>query len=72
MIVRRFAYIVPVALFVIATAMPAHALASGDDGGCDCSPENPTVVLGLVVSAASIGFMQIRNRIGNRRRLDRK
>jgi XrtJ-associated TM-motif-TM protein len=66
--VKKLGYIVPAAILFLATALPLHAQL----GGCTDSPENPTVVLGLVVSAASIGFMQIRNRIGNRRKPDNK
>ena len=65
---KKLGYIVPAAILFLATALPLHAQL----GGCTDSPENPTVVLGLVVSAASIGFMQIRNRIGNRRKPDNK
>lgn len=64
---KKLAYIVPAAILFFATALPAFA---GGTGGCTDSPENPTVVLGLVVSAASIGFLQIRNRIGTRRKSD--
>jgi XrtJ-associated TM-motif-TM protein len=65
MIVRKFPYIVPMALFVLAAAVPVYA---GSVSGCTDSPEIPTVALGLIVSAASIGFHQVRNRIGNRRK----
>jgi XrtJ-associated TM-motif-TM protein len=63
--VKKLAYIVPAAILFLATALPAYAT-----GGCTDSPENPTLVLGLVVSAASIGFLQIRNRFGIRRKSD--
>jgi XrtJ-associated TM-motif-TM protein len=56
--VKRVAFIVPVALLFITAALPLHAQLNG----CTDSPENPTAVLGLLVSAASIGFVQIRNR----------
>jgi XrtJ-associated TM-motif-TM protein len=65
--VKKLAYIVPAAILLFATALPAFAT-----GGCTDSPENPTVVLGLVVSAASIGFVQFRNRFGNRKKQDNK
>jgi XrtJ-associated TM-motif-TM protein len=59
---KKLTYIVPVALLIFATALPLHAQL----GGCTDSPENPTAVLGLVVSAVSIGFVQFRNRFGRR------
>jgi XrtJ-associated TM-motif-TM protein len=62
---KKFTLIVPAAILFLATALPLYA---GGTGGCTDSPENPTAVLGLIVSAASIGFLQIRNRIGNRRK----
>jgi XrtJ-associated TM-motif-TM protein len=59
--VKKLAYIVPVALLVLAAASKIHA-----QSGCTDSPENPTAVLGLVVGAASIGLLQLRNRFGSR------
>lgn len=69
------------AMLCSATTLPAHALHRHRDRGkddwgdwrhcCDDSPENPTALLGIVASAASIGFTQIRNRIGNRRKPER-
>lgn len=58
---KKLAYIVPVALLVLAAASKIHA-----QSGCTDSPENPTAVLGLVVGAASIGLLQLRNRFGSR------
>jgi XrtJ-associated TM-motif-TM protein len=63
---KKFAQIVPLAILIFATALPLHA----QTGGCTDSPENPTAVLGLLVSAASIGFLQIRNRFGKRRKTE--
>jgi XrtJ-associated TM-motif-TM protein len=60
--VRKFAILLPATLFVLCAALP---LAAQD--GCVDSPENPTVVLGLIVGAASIGFVQIRNRFRGRK-----
>jgi XrtJ-associated TM-motif-TM protein len=60
--VKKSAYILPVALLVIAATLPLHA-----QSGCTDSPENPTAVLGLIVSAASIGFVQMRNRFRARK-----
>lgn len=65
---KKFAYVFPVALFIFAATLPAHATLQG----CVDSPENPTAVLGLVVSVASIGFVHLRNRIGIRRNSDHK
>jgi len=62
---KKFAYLVPMALFVLVTALPVRA--DGKIKGCTDSPENPTAVLALVVGAATIGFMQLRNRIGRRK-----
>lgn len=59
---KKFEYLIPAAILFFATALPLHAHL----GGCTDSPEDPTVVLGLVMSAASIGFVQIRNRIGRK------
>lgn len=59
---RKFGYILPIALLMLASTLPLVA-----QSGCVDSPENPTVVLGLIVSAASFGFVQVRNRIGARK-----
>ena len=59
---KKFVYLVPVALFILAATLPLHA-----QEGCVDSPENPTVVLGLIVSGASIGFIQLRNHIRARK-----
>lgn len=59
---KKFACIASVALLVLTATASAHAQL----GGCTDSPENPTAILGLVVSAASIGFVQLRARFGNR------
>jgi len=55
---KKLGYILPVALLVLAATLPARA-----QEGCVDSPENPTAVLGLIVGAAAVGFVQIRNRI---------
>jgi XrtJ-associated TM-motif-TM protein len=64
---KRFGYIATIALFALAATLPLCA-----QEGCVDSPENPTVVLGLIVGAASIGFVQVRNRIASRRNLKNK
>ena len=61
---KKFAYIVPGLLCALVLAVPAHA----QIGGCTDSPENPTAVLGLVVSAASIGFVKLRAHFGSRKK----
>jgi XrtJ-associated TM-motif-TM protein len=48
---------VPVVLFLLAASVRAHAQITG----CDDSPENPTLVLGLIVSAAGIAYARARN-----------
>ncbi len=55
-ILIKFRAIVPVALLILATTVRLHAQITG----CDDSPENPTLVLGLIVGAASVGYAQIR------------
>jgi len=65
---KKYAQIASMAILVFASALPVYA----QTGGCTDSPENPTAVLGLLVSAVSIGYLQIRNRIGNRRKTENK
>lgn len=60
---KKSAYILPAALLLLAATLPLHA-----QSGCTDSPENPTAVLGLIVSAASIGFVQVRNRFRARKK----
>ena len=64
---KKLAYIFPVAMLFLAATLPLHA-----QNGCTDSPENPTAVLGFIVSAASIGFFQVRNRIRSRKSSDKK
>jgi len=54
-------------LFLIAASVAAHAQITG----CDDSPENPTVVLGLIVGAAGIGYTRVRHLFRARNRKDR-
>jgi hypothetical protein len=61
---KKVGCISAVAVFALATAHPLCAQ------GCVDSPENPTAVLGLIVSAAAIAFLQVRNRMNARK--DRK
>jgi XrtJ-associated TM-motif-TM protein len=60
---KKLMYIVPVVLAILAVTVQA-----GAQSGCTDSPENPTAVLGLVVGAASLGYMQLRNRFGFRKK----
>jgi hypothetical protein len=59
--VKRLAYLVPVALFILLSNLPLHA-----QDGCVDSPENSTAVFGVISSVAILGFMQFRNRFGSR------
>ncbi|HEX4312088.1 MAG TPA: PExPT-CTERM protein [Acidobacteriaceae bacterium] len=54
----------PVALLFLAASVRLHA----QDGfnGCGDSPENPTLILGAIVSAASVGFVQVRRYLNTR------
>jgi XrtJ-associated TM-motif-TM protein len=63
-ILIKFRAIVPVALLLLATTVGLHAQITG----CDDSPENPTLVLGLIVGAASFGYGQIRRYAQARKR----
>jgi len=65
--VKKTSYLVPVLLFLIAASVAAHAQITG----CDDSPENPTVVLGLIVGAAGIGYTRVRHLFRARNRKDR-
>lgn len=60
---RKFKIILPVALLLLLAAVRMHAQVDG----CDDSPENPTLVLGLIVSAGSAGFVQVRRYLRARR-----
>jgi XrtJ-associated TM-motif-TM protein len=51
--------LVPLALFLLLAAIRLHA--QDDITGCDDSPENPTLVLGLIVGAASLGYVRVRH-----------
>lgn len=55
--VKKLAYILPVALVMMAAAAPVLA----QDGGCVDSPENPTAILALI-GAAAVGVDYLRNR----------
>jgi XrtJ-associated TM-motif-TM protein len=51
---------------LLAIALPLHA-----QTGCDNSPENPTVVLGLVGAAGAL-FSTVRARLKDRRNSSKK
>ena len=53
---KRLAYLVPVALFILQSNLPLHA-----QNGCVDSPENSTAVSGVISSAAILGFMALCN-----------
>jgi len=67
--VTRFRAIFPVAVLLLLAAARMHA--QDDIGGCTDSPENPTLVLGLIVGAASVGYVQIRQRLRGRRNTEK-
>lgn len=68
-LVTRFRAIFPVAMLLLLAAVRMHA--QDDIGGCTDSPENPTLVLGLIVGAASVGYVQIRQRLRGRRNTEK-
>lgn len=53
---KKFGPILPAALLILAASARLHAQVDG----CADSPENPTAVLGLIVGAAGIGYVQVR------------
>ena len=59
---KKFGYILPVALLILAATARVHA----QDGGCVDSPENPTAILALV-GMASVGINHLRNRFRRRK-----
>ncbi len=54
---KKLTVILPVLLLVLAASARLHAQITG----CDDSPENPTLILGLIVAAASLGYARIRH-----------
>lgn len=58
---KRLTYSTLAILFLVACVLPLHA-----QTGCTDSPENPTVILG-VVSAAGAFFVSARARIKGRK-----
>jgi len=54
---RKPGTILPVALLLLlGSSLRLHAQITG----CDDSPESPTLVLGLIVGAASLGYTRLR------------
>ena len=54
------------AIFVTTLLLATATVVRADTGGCVDSPENPTVVFGLIATAASFGLVRLRNRKGNK------
>jgi len=61
---KKFGAICGVALLLLVAAMRVHA--QDGFGGCTDSPENPRLVLGLIVSAAGVGYVQARRYLRDR------
>ena len=66
MIVKNFKTVLPVVLLLMLSVVRLHAQDGGDLDGCTDSPENPTLILGFIASAGSIGFVQARRWLRNR------
>lgn len=64
---KKFAALLPFALLLLFGSARVHA--QGDIGGCDDSPENPTVVLGLIVGAGSFGYLRVRDYLRARKNI---
>ncbi|MFP5226161.1 MAG: PExPT-CTERM protein [Acidobacteriota bacterium] len=54
-------------LFALFATLRLHAQIDG----CDDSPENPTLVLGLIVGAAGLAYPRVRHYLRNRSGRDR-
>lgn len=63
---KKLRFVVPVAIIFALAVLSADAKTHRQLQGCVDSPENPTLVLGLVVAAAGYGFLRLRNRIAVR------
>ena len=59
---NKLSVVIPLALLILSAALQLH----GQVDGCSDSPENPTLVLGLIVGAASVGYAQIRRYVQTR------
>jgi XrtJ-associated TM-motif-TM protein len=60
--VSKLKFSVPVAILFLA----ATAAVGAQDGGCVDSPENPTLVFGLIAAVVSLALMWLRGRKINR------
>ena len=63
-VVKKLKTALPLVLLLVFSAARLHA--QGDLDGCENSPENPTLILGFIASAGSIGFVQVRRYLRNR------
>jgi XrtJ-associated TM-motif-TM protein len=74
MIVKKFRTLFPfVLLLFVFSAARLHAQDDGGGlGGCENSPENPTLILGAIASAGGIGFVRLRRYLANRNNSDKK
>jgi XrtJ-associated TM-motif-TM protein len=66
--VKKLIFALPLMLAMLAIAPRAQAKLRG----CTDSPENPTVVLGLVVGVAGAGTAQIRKRFAKGKKTDQQ
>ncbi|MFP5227081.1 MAG: PExPT-CTERM protein [Acidobacteriota bacterium] len=54
---KKSRLILPIVLLILTARLHAQGI-----DGCADSPENPTLVLGLIVGAASVGYSRLRYR----------
>lgn len=64
---KKLRLILPIVLLTLIAGVRLHA--QGIDG-CTDSPENPTLVLGLIVGAAGLGYTRLRHRLRGRNTSD--
>ncbi len=64
---KRIRTLLPLVLLVLFAAMRLHAQIDG----CTDSPENPTLVLGLIVGAAGLAYPRVRHYLQSRHRSGR-
>lgn len=69
---KKFKAILPAVLLLLLATVRLHAQINGIDDGCPESPENPTLILGFIASAASVGYVQLRRHFSGRKKTDRK
>ena len=63
---KKFAALLPLLLLLFISVLRVHA--QDDIGGCTDSPENPTLVLGLIVGAAGVAYPRLRSYLRSRSR----